>query len=241
MTVNDGISVIKMEINNKDEVIVNYSDGKTDTIGKLKSGSPGKNSLWLDQNDFINKPAPNSSIVVPIINFNNLPQEKNEKFSGVIKAKDESFLCYINGVIEEIIDNKSVKILINNLTDLLVTAPSIIEDPKNDDKTYKLIITTSTGSFVTPNLKGADGAAGSGGSLTENDYATDEDIKDLFKDFDIGEYPPITLPDYDFNNWATDQDIKDMFGNLDIDEIIPPDIDNKNEWATNEDIKNLFN
>lgn len=39
-------------------------------------------------------------------------------------------------------------------------SPTIIENESNDDSTYKLDITTSTGSFTTPNLKGATGAQG---------------------------------------------------------------------------------
>lgn len=42
-------------------------------------------------------------------------------------------------------------------------SPTITEDEGNDDSTYKLDITTKTGSFTTPNLMGADGAPGSDG------------------------------------------------------------------------------
>lgn len=39
-------------------------------------------------------------------------------------------------------------------------SPIIVENESNDESTYKLDITTSTGSFTTPNLKGATGAQG---------------------------------------------------------------------------------
>lgn len=51
-------------------------------------------------------------------------------------------------------------------------SPAITENPGNNDTTYKLDITTKTGSFTTPNLKGKDGTGGSSGGLTEQDVQT---------------------------------------------------------------------
>ena len=42
-------------------------------------------------------------------------------------------------------------------------SPVIVENADNNDDVYKLDITTKTGSFTTPNLKGQDGAAGTNG------------------------------------------------------------------------------
>ena len=42
-------------------------------------------------------------------------------------------------------------------------SPVIVENTDNNDDVYKLDITTKTGSFTTPNLKGQDGAAGTNG------------------------------------------------------------------------------
>ena len=44
--------------------------------------------------------------------------------------------------------------------------PTITENADNTDKIYKLDITTADSTFTTPNLKGADGQGGSGGSST---------------------------------------------------------------------------
>ena len=45
-------------------------------------------------------------------------------------------------------------------------SPIITENADNTDKIYKLDVTTANGTFTTPNLKGADGQGGSGGSST---------------------------------------------------------------------------
>ena len=45
-------------------------------------------------------------------------------------------------------------------------SPTITENADNTDKIYKLDITTADSTFTTPNLKGADGQGGSGGSST---------------------------------------------------------------------------
>ena len=45
-------------------------------------------------------------------------------------------------------------------------SPTITENADNTDKIYKLDIETVDGKFTTPNLKGADGQGGSGGSST---------------------------------------------------------------------------
>ena len=45
-------------------------------------------------------------------------------------------------------------------------SPIIEENENNTDKIYKLDITTADSTFTTPNLKGADGQGGSGGSST---------------------------------------------------------------------------
>lgn len=45
-------------------------------------------------------------------------------------------------------------------------SPTITEDAGNTDKIYKLDITTADYTFTTPNLKGADGQGGTGGSST---------------------------------------------------------------------------
>ena len=49
-------------------------------------------------------------------------------------------------------------------------SPTITENSGNTESVYKLDITTKTGSFTTPNLKGADGSGGSGPGTT--DYTT---------------------------------------------------------------------
>ena len=43
-------------------------------------------------------------------------------------------------------------------------SPTIVENENNDESTYKLDITTKTGLFTTPNLKGADGTGGGTGT-----------------------------------------------------------------------------
>ncbi|MGN0416388.1 MAG: hypothetical protein ACI4EZ_00355, partial [Anaerostipes faecalis] len=55
-------------------------------------------------------------------------------------------------------------------------SPQIVENAENTDTQYKLDITTSTGTFTTPNLKGQDGSAGSsgGGGATSEVYSTEE-------------------------------------------------------------------
>ena len=47
-------------------------------------------------------------------------------------------------------------------------SPIITENADNTDKIYKLDITTADSTFTTPNLKGADGQGGTGGSGEEN-------------------------------------------------------------------------
>lgn len=47
-------------------------------------------------------------------------------------------------------------------------SPTITENADNTDKIYKLDVTTADGTFTTPNLKGADGQGGTGGSGEEN-------------------------------------------------------------------------
>ena len=47
-------------------------------------------------------------------------------------------------------------------------SPIITENANNTDKIYKLDITTADSTFTTPNLKGADGQGGTGGSGEEN-------------------------------------------------------------------------
>ena len=47
-------------------------------------------------------------------------------------------------------------------------SPIIEENENNTDKIYKLDVTTANGTFTTPNLKGADGQGGTGGSGEEN-------------------------------------------------------------------------
>ena len=47
-------------------------------------------------------------------------------------------------------------------------SPTITENADNTDKIYKLDITTADSTFTTPNLKGADGQGGTGGSGEEN-------------------------------------------------------------------------
>ena len=47
-------------------------------------------------------------------------------------------------------------------------SPTIEENENNTDKIYKLDVTTANGTFTTPNLKGADGQGGTGGSGEEN-------------------------------------------------------------------------
>lgn len=55
-------------------------------------------------------------------------------------------------------------------------SPQIVENAENTATQYKLDITTSTGTFTTPNLKGQDGSAGSsgGGGATSEVYSTEE-------------------------------------------------------------------
>ena len=48
-------------------------------------------------------------------------------------------------------------------------SPTITENADNTDKVYKLDITTADSTFTTPNLKGADGQGGTGGSGTAED------------------------------------------------------------------------
>ena len=48
-------------------------------------------------------------------------------------------------------------------------SPTITENADNTDKIYKLDIETVDGTFTTPNLKGADGQGGTGGSGTAED------------------------------------------------------------------------
>lgn len=48
-------------------------------------------------------------------------------------------------------------------------SPTITENADNTDSVYKLDITTKTGSFTTPNLKGADGSGGGTSDYTELD------------------------------------------------------------------------
>lgn len=48
-------------------------------------------------------------------------------------------------------------------------SPIIEENENNTDKIYKLDVTTANGTFTTPNLKGADGQGGTGGSGTAED------------------------------------------------------------------------
>ena len=47
-------------------------------------------------------------------------------------------------------------------------SPIITENADNTDKIYKLDVTTANGTFTTPNLRGADGQGGTGGSGEEN-------------------------------------------------------------------------
>lgn len=54
-------------------------------------------------------------------------------------------------------------------------SPTIAENSGNTDSVYRLDITDASGTFTTPNLKGADGS-GSG------DYLTADDIQDLSSD-----------------------------------------------------------
>ena len=61
-------------------------------------------------------------------------------------------------------------------------SPIIEENENNTDKIYKLDVTTANGTFTTPNLKGADGQGGSGGSSTDEKVkldATSTDAKYL--------------------------------------------------------------
>ena len=59
-------------------------------------------------------------------------------------------------------------------------SPQIVENAENTATQYKLDITTSTGTFTTPNLKGKDGqdgkdgTGGSGGGASSKVYSTDE-------------------------------------------------------------------
>src|SRR5699024_8100966 len=46
-------------------------------------------------------------------------------------------------------------------------SPTIVENSANDENTYKLDITTKTGTLTTPNLKGADGSGSSGESVAD--------------------------------------------------------------------------
>lgn len=51
-------------------------------------------------------------------------------------------------------------------------SPTITENSENTESVYKLDITTKVGSFTTPNLKGADGADGSGSRVFIADSST---------------------------------------------------------------------
>ncbi len=59
-------------------------------------------------------------------------------------------------------------------------SPTIVENAENTDTQYKLDITTATGTFTTPNLRGKDGqdgkdgTGGSGGGASSEVYSTDE-------------------------------------------------------------------
>lgn len=57
-------------------------------------------------------------------------------------------------------------------------SPTIVENENNDESTYKLDITTKTGSFTTPNLKG-------GGSGTETTDYTDLDNKPKINEVEL--------------------------------------------------------
>ena len=72
--------------------------------------------------------------------------------------------------------DKGDKLTFNDLTDEEKAflkgdsgfSPTITENENNTDKIYKLDVTTADGTFTTPNLKGADGQGGTGGSGEEN-------------------------------------------------------------------------
>ena len=72
--------------------------------------------------------------------------------------------------------DKGDKLTFNDLTDEEKASlkgdsgvsPIITENADNTDKIYKLDITTADSTFTTPNLKGADGQGGTGGSGEEN-------------------------------------------------------------------------
>lgn len=73
--------------------------------------------------------------------------------------------------------DKGDKLTFNDLTDEEKASlkgddgfnPTITENADNTDKIYKLDIETIDGKFTTPNLKGADGQGGTGGSGTAED------------------------------------------------------------------------
>ena len=73
--------------------------------------------------------------------------------------------------------DKGDKLTFNDLTDEEKASlkgqdgfnPTITENADNTDKIYKLDIETVDGTFTTPNLKGADGQGGTGGSGTAED------------------------------------------------------------------------
>lgn len=52
-------------------------------------------------------------------------------------------------------------------------SPTITENSGNTESVYKLDITTKTGSFTTPNLKGADGSGGSGSDVGSRVFIAD--------------------------------------------------------------------
>lgn len=56
-------------------------------------------------------------------------------------------------------------------------SPTIVENANNNDTTYKLDITTKDSTFTTPNLKGADGTGGGGGSgFNPFDYSNTDEV-----------------------------------------------------------------
>ena len=73
--------------------------------------------------------------------------------------------------------DKGDKLTFNDLTDEEKASlkgdsgfsPTITENADNTDKIYRLDITTADSTFTTPNLKGADGQGGTGGSGTAED------------------------------------------------------------------------
>lgn len=79
--------------------------------------------------------------------------------------------------IQTVKGQKGDKLTFNDLTDEEKASlkgadgvsPTITENADNTDKIYKLDIETVDGTFTTPNLKGADGQGGTGGSGTAED------------------------------------------------------------------------